>query len=161
VFLGHSLGAVIAFEMVRELRRQSASLPEHLFICGCSAPQTPMIKPSVYKLPQAAFIAELCDRYHAIPESIRQDEELMALFLPTLRADFTLLETYIYTPENPLDCPISAFGGWQDAVVSENSLVRWQEQTQGSFTLKMLPGDHFFLHNHPSVVLQTIINRDS
>jgi medium-chain acyl-[acyl-carrier-protein] hydrolase len=63
IFLGHSMGAVVAFEVVRELRRQACPTPLHLFVCACPTPQKPIVKPSISKLPDAAFIAELCHRY--------------------------------------------------------------------------------------------------
>jgi len=72
-------------------------------------------------------------------------EELMEIMLPILRADFAVYETYLYSIEPPLNCPISAFGGLQDSKVSESDLGAWRAQTSVSFSLQMFPGDHFFL----------------
>jgi medium-chain acyl-[acyl-carrier-protein] hydrolase len=73
-----------------------------------------------------------------------------------LRADFAVVETYAYTPEQPLDCPITAFGGLDDREVSSNELEAWREQTKASFVLKMFPGDHFFLDSAKPLLLQSL-----
>ncbi|NJP21554.1 MAG: thioesterase [Hydrococcus sp. CRU_1_1] len=155
-FLGHSMGAVVAFELARELRRQFSISPVSLFVCSCPAPQKPIIKPPISQLPEAAFIAELCHRYNAIPESIRQDKEMMQIFSLSLRADFTLLETYAYKHEKPLDCPIFVFSGSEDSIVSHKDLVEWRTQTSEEFLLQLFPGDHFFLHDMRSLFFQTL-----
>jgi medium-chain acyl-[acyl-carrier-protein] hydrolase len=80
----------------------------------------------------------------------------MKLMLPMLRADFAACETYIYSTEAPLDCPITAFGGELDTHVSTQALSAWREQTQGLFTLSILPGNHFFLHSQQQLLLQTL-----
>lgn len=156
VFLGHSMGAVIAFEIIRELRRRACPTPLHLFVCGCPAPQKPIVKPSISKLPEAAFVAELCHRYNAIPESIREDRELLQLFLISLRADFMLIEAYNYTNEDPFDCPISVFGGLHDRAVTHEDLTLWHTQTSQDFALQMFDGDHFFLHDTRSRFCQVL-----
>jgi medium-chain acyl-[acyl-carrier-protein] hydrolase len=80
----------------------------------------------------------------------------MELLLPTLRADFAVYETYTYTAEEPLDCPILAFGGTQDTEVSRDELVAWRDQSRGPFRLKMFDGDHFLLHRARSILLAII-----
>lgn len=154
-FFGHSLGALLGFETARQLRRQVNPIPTHLFTCSSSAPQRPTLNP-IHSLPEAAFVAELSHRYNAIPQAVLQNNELMQLFLPVLRADLTMLETYVYTNEKPLDCPITAFGGLQDSATSSVNLVEWREQTQSFFTLQMFPGDHFFLHSNKLPFLQVL-----
>lgn len=154
-FFGHSMGATVSFEVIRQLRQQGNSSPVQLFACSSPAPQTPM-KPPIHMLPEAAFVAEMLHRYNAIPQVVLQNNELMRLFLPSLRADMAMLETYVYATEKPLDLPISAFGGFQDSVVSNSDLAEWGEQTCNSFTLQMFPGDHFFLHNTKSPFLQVL-----
>lgn len=156
VFFGHSMGAVLGFEIARQLRQQVDLSPVHLFVCSSPAPHRSNRNPPIHVLPEAEFVAELGHRYNAIPQSILQDNKLMQLFLPVLRADLTMLETYVYTVEKPLDCPISAFGGLEDRVVSSCELAEWRDQTRSSFTLKMFPGDHFFLHSTKSPFLEVL-----
>lgn len=85
-----------------------------------------------------------------------KNAELMQLLLPTLRADFAVIETYVYAPEPPLDCLITAFGGLQDQEVSCDDLKAWQEQTNAAFSLQMLRGDHFFVHSAQPLLLQSL-----
>lgn len=155
-FFGHSMGATLGFEIARELRREDNPDPVHLFACSCPAPQTPILSPPIHTLPEAAFVAKLRHRYNAIPQPILDNNELMQLFLPSLRADFALIDTYFYTTERPLDCPISVFGGLQDGTISHDDLKAWRDQTCRSFRLQLFPGDHFFLHNNKSQFLQAL-----
>jgi medium-chain acyl-[acyl-carrier-protein] hydrolase len=80
----------------------------------------------------------------------------MQLFLPLLRADFAVSETYTYSPEAPLNCSISAYGGLQDKEVSYQDLEKWRDQTDRSFTLRMLPGSHFFVHSAQALLLREV-----
>jgi medium-chain acyl-[acyl-carrier-protein] hydrolase len=152
---GHSLGALLSFELTRYLRQTSNQVPIHLFISGRPAPQLPITEPFVHTLPDPAFIEEL-RRLNGTPQAILDHPELMALLLPTIRADFTALETYIYEPQPPLESPLSVFGGLTDPEASQEELTAWQTQTQGEFALKMFPGDHFFIHSAEPAVLEAI-----
>jgi medium-chain acyl-[acyl-carrier-protein] hydrolase len=95
-------------------------------------------------LPEAAFVAALKGRYDAIPDEILADREIMDLYLPILRADLEMIEHYEYTPEPPLECPISAFGGTADPTTTEAELDEWRRQTAAGFNVRMFAGDHFF-----------------
>lgn len=152
-FLGHSMGAVLAFEIARYLRRQNTQLPTHLFCCSCPAPQTPMTKPLICNLPDEDFLNELNCRYGAIPASIRQNRNMLKLFLPSLRADFTVLESYAYIADKPLDCAISVYAGYQDQAVSFPALADWRIHASQRFQQMMFEGDHFFLHRDSQTTL--------
>lgn len=141
---GHSMGSWIAFELVRALRRTGRPLPVHLFVAARRAPHRPARLPQLSHLPDDAFVAAVQERYGAIPDPIRNDRALLALFLPTLRADFTLLDGYRYRDEPPLDVPITAFLGQQDAVETPADVRAWSEHAR-SFDLRTVPGGHFFL----------------
>jgi medium-chain acyl-[acyl-carrier-protein] hydrolase len=154
-FFGHSLGALIGFELARRLARSRRAAPTHLFVAAHRAPQLPLPASPLHILPDPEFINALY-RLGGTPVAILQNEEMMRLMLPILRADFTLYETYTYTPEEPLACPVTAFGGEQDRLVSMQELAGWREQTTSFFTMTIIPGDHFFLHSHQSLVLQAI-----
>jgi medium-chain acyl-[acyl-carrier-protein] hydrolase len=152
-FFGHSLGALIGFELAREIRRQYGVHPVRLFASAGSAPQIPHRTPPIHTLPDNEFLAEL-RRLNGTPRELLDHEELMEVMLPILRADFALYETYLYSTEPLLNCPISAFGGLLDRRVNESDLEAWRSQTSASFSLRMFPGDHFFL-NEP-LVLQAL-----
>ncbi|NET84374.1 MAG: thioesterase [Moorea sp. SIO1F2] len=146
-FFGHSLGTLISFELARQLRRQEAPSPRHLFISGRRAPQVPARKPPLHNLPKSELI-EALRKYNGTPEAVLANQELMELFLPILRADFGINETYTYTSESPLNCPISVFGGLQDTDANSDELAAWRDQTSSTFTVHMFPGGHFFINNN-------------
>jgi medium-chain acyl-[acyl-carrier-protein] hydrolase len=153
---GHSLGAFIVFELARALRRHHTPQPSYLFVAGSRAPQLPSKLPPIHALPDPEFLNGL-RRYEGTPEEALQHAELMELLLPTLRADFSLTETYHYLPEPLLQTPISVFGGLEDPVVETEELSAWREQTCGQFKLRLLPGDHFFVQSAREELLRAIV----
>ena len=154
-FFGHSMGGLVSFELARLLRKNYGKSPVHLFVSGYPAPQVPAPDPPIHALPEPEFLEEL-RRLNGTPEAVLENTELMQLLLPAIRADFAVIETYAYTPESSLDCPITAFGGLQDREVSYDNLKVWQEQTNAAFSLHMLPGDHFFLQSAQALLLQSL-----
>ncbi|MDQ3918034.1 MAG: alpha/beta fold hydrolase, partial [Acidobacteriota bacterium] len=150
-FFGHSMGAVIAFELARRLPRE----PFHLFVSGREAPTAPGKELHTYALPEQEFIEEL-QRLGGTPLEALAHPELMQLMLPMLRADFEAIQTYDYEPGPPLSCPITAFGGLEDQDVTPQQLEAWREQTVGRFVAHMLPGDHFFLHTAQAQLLEIV-----
>jgi medium-chain acyl-[acyl-carrier-protein] hydrolase len=154
-FFGHSLGALVSFELARHLRRQLGLCPVQLFVSACRAPQMPDSDRPLHQLPDSVFMEEL-RRLNGTPEKVLQNAELMQLLLPVVRSDMAIFETHVYSNEDPLDCPISAFGGLQDGKVSHDDLAAWREQTYGSFTLRMFPGNHFFLESARGLLLRAV-----
>ena len=153
---GHSMGARISFELARYLRRYNLPQPEHLFVSGSRGPHMPRRDDDIHMLPDPEFLAEI-KMLGGTPDEVLQNEELMELFLPILRADFTLLETYKCTPEPPLACPISAYCGTQDTEALEEEVATWQVQTSSTFKLVRIPGKHFFIHSHQDMLLRYIL----
>lgn len=154
-FFGHSLGAIVAFEVARILRGR-APAPMHLFVSGKIAPHLPDPAPRIHKFSDNAFLREL-QNLKGMPQAVLDSKELLEITLPAVRSDFTLLETYKYEPQPPLVCPITAFGGLEDPRTTENGLEGWRTETTASFDLVMLQGDHFFLDSARSLLLQCII----
>ncbi len=154
-FFGHSMGALIAFELTRALRRAGAPLPAHLFISGRAAPHLPPRRRPLHALPEAEFLIEL-QRLQGTPRAVLDCPELIKLMIPTLRADFAVCETYQYTGEDPLDVPISAFGGVQDPEANEAELRAWGQHTLSFTQLRMFAGDHFFLHTSGAGLVQAM-----
>jgi medium-chain acyl-[acyl-carrier-protein] hydrolase len=143
-FFGHSMGALIAFELTRWLRRNKQTLPAHLFVSGRRAPQIPeAIEPS-WHLPEEQFI-ERVRQLNGTPQEVLQHPELMQLLIPLLRADFAVCETYEYHAEPPVECALTVFGGDEDAEAPREYLTPWREHTSAKFKLHMLRGDHFFV----------------
>jgi medium-chain acyl-[acyl-carrier-protein] hydrolase len=154
-FFGHSLGALVAFELARQLRRQSGVPPVHLFVSADRAPQIPHRDRPIHALPENEFLVEL-RRLDGIPGKVLADAELMQVMLPILRADFSVYETYAYSVEPPLPCSLSTFGGLQDQRVHRADLEAWRDQTSVSFSLRMFPGDHFFWNTSQPRLLQVL-----
>jgi medium-chain acyl-[acyl-carrier-protein] hydrolase len=154
-FLGHSMGALVSFEVIRQLRRQKAPLPAHLLVSGRRAPQIPHLAPPIHHLPDEVFISAL-QQFGGMSPVVWQNAELRRLFLPVLRADFAMLETYSYRTEPPIACPISALGGVQDPETMGDNLTAWQEQTSNQFSLRLFPGGHFFIKNDREAFLQVL-----
>lgn len=154
-FFGHSLGALVSFELARELRRLYGMHPVRLFVSSAHAPQIPHRGPLIHTLPQGEFLAEL-RRLNGTPIEVLEHEELMEIMLPLIRADFALYETYVYAHDSPLSCPISAFGGSHDRKVSHGDLEAWRDQTSVSFSSRMFPGDHFFMNANRPLLLEAV-----
>lgn len=157
-FFGYSLGAILAFELARQLRREKAPAPACLFVAASRAPQLPDFAAPIHALPDDKFIAALA-RLQGTPAAVLQDAELMQLYLPALRADFALLETYFYAADKPLECPIIAFGGLEDEKVTQEQIDAWREQTVSEFEMKMYPGNHFFFHESASDLLEVVAEK--
>jgi medium-chain acyl-[acyl-carrier-protein] hydrolase len=154
-FFGHSMGAIIAFELTLYLRREYGLLPSHLFVSGRRAPQIPKKEPHLSDLPHDEFISEL-RRLDGTPEEVLDHPELMELMLPLLRADFALVDNYTYRPEAPLECGITAYGGSEDQEVSFDELKAWHDQTRSAFRLQMMPGGHFFVQKQSEDLLRSL-----
>ncbi len=142
---GHSMGALIAFELARGLRPGGAA-PVHLFASGCQAPHLPSRSPDWHTLPDPEFIAKI-ESLGGIPPELLAESQFLDLMLPTLRSDCTLAETYVCRPEPPLSCPVSAFGGLLDEEVFPEDVHAWAQHTTGPFQAHLLPGDHFFVNS--------------
>lgn len=157
-FFGHSMGGLVSFEVTRLLRKDFGVMPVHLFVSGRRAPQLKPTKLPIHNLPRREFIEEL-KHLNGTPSEVLKNYELMELMLPILRADFAVLETYNYTSETPLSCPIAVFGGLEDLEVSYEELEAWREQTSSEFSLDMFQGDHFFIHSTQQLLLQLIAQK--
>lgn len=152
---GHSLGALVAFELARQLRTRGVRQPEHLFVSGCHAPQLQPATAPISQLPEQDFLAEI-ERFGGISKEFLQNKELINMILPILRADLSVYDTYSYTVAPPLDLPISAYSGTQDARAPESLMASWREQTNAQFSLQMFPGGHFFLQTDQKRFLATL-----
>ncbi|HPD28810.1 MAG TPA: thioesterase domain-containing protein [Phycisphaerae bacterium] len=154
---GHELGALVAFELVRRLRRTGLPAPVRLIVAGCAAPHLPRSRPPIHRLSDDEFLDGLAGGLAAVPDAVRRRPDLVARILPGLRADFTMLETYTYRPEHRLDCPITALGGSADPTMPTDALAAWAEHTS-TFSQQMIQGDQFFLFTGETEVLSCLAN---
>lgn len=152
---GHSMGGIVAFELARALRRQGGPQADHLFISAANAPGSPRTRPMIHN----ASVEDLKKELRALngtPQLLLEDEELMSLVLPSLRADMSVIETYEYRAEPPLELPVTVFGGTADMIVPPSELAGWRNQSSQEFRLQLFPGDHFFLHGAARSLLGAI-----
>jgi surfactin synthase thioesterase subunit len=154
-FFGHSMGALLSFEVARALRDRRGMEPAQLFLSAFRAPHVQGRRRSLHHLPHDALVSEL-QRLNGTPPEILQDGELLRLVLPAVRADMQACETYQYTPAQPFGCPITVFGGVQDHDVSRADLEAWRDQTTGAFMARMLPGDHFFINTARPILVHAL-----
>jgi surfactin synthase thioesterase subunit len=156
-FFGHSLGALIAFEVARALAAGGRAQPCHLFLSGCAAPRYRPARPAIHRFDDAALLRELAD-YNGTPPELLAHAELMALLLPAIRADFALVHDYAYRPARLLDLPLTVLAGDADRIGSSNEVTGWSEETRGPCRVRWFAGDHFFLHACTAQVLDCITN---
>ena len=151
---GHSMGALLAYEAAVRLQATGRP-PEHLIVSGRPAPDWSSPDPPLHLFPDDAFAAEL-KRYNGAAEELWENEELLALVLPTLRADFRACETYRPSPAEPLVCPITALAGQDDPDTARAGTEGWAQYTSAAFTAITLSGDHFFIDSNRAAALDVI-----
>ncbi|MBF0286685.1 MAG: thioesterase [SAR324 cluster bacterium] len=154
-FYGHSMGGLISFELTRYLRRCQQLCPSHLFISAHRAPQIPARFAPLHKLSPADFL-ETLRLLEGTPDQILGNREMMELMYPTLQSDLQMCETYQYSPEPPLQCPISTYGGVDDPRVSSQDLEEWGIQTYSDFQSNILAGGHFFIQDSQKLFLEML-----
>lgn len=147
VFFGHSLGALVAFEVARQLRRAGRPGPMSLWVSGAEGPRTRKVRRRLHELDDAELIEALRDYNGTAPEMLA-DKEMMGLLLPGLRADFALDECYRYRAEPPLELPIHLLLGDADPFVEADRATGWAWETSQPVRRHSYPGDHFFLYDH-------------
>jgi medium-chain acyl-[acyl-carrier-protein] hydrolase len=154
-FFGHSMGALLSFELARYLQRHCKLMPVHLFMSGHAAPQVSYYESPIHDLPDAEFTKKI-NELNGTPPEVWEHPELRQLLMPILRADFTICETYSYKAGEPLPCSITAMTGLADPYLDRADLEAWQTQTINNFTVRMFPGDHFYLNQERSLLLRIL-----
>ena len=157
-FFGHSMGAIVAYETARRLTAMGVNKPAHLFVSARAVPHLQKNTDLLRFLDDEAFVDKLQATYGAVPEAVRRNPEVRKIFLPILRADVELLETYEETSSEPLDLPITALGGISDPAISRAQLEGWQARTNAKFTYHEFPGDHFYIDEEREAVMAAIKN---
>lgn len=156
-FFGHSMGALIAYELACALRERGLPQPTQLFLSAFRAPHLPSANIRIHQLPDE--VLKIVLQKDGIAPAVLDNDDLMNALLPTLRADLELCDTYEYTPRGPLDIPISVFGGDHDVRVAAEDLAGWRAHTTAEFELVILPGNHFYLHSARERLVSEIAHR--
>jgi medium-chain acyl-[acyl-carrier-protein] hydrolase len=149
---GHSLGALVAFEAARELRRRGLR-PCGLFVAGCPAPH--LVRPGAHEGTDGRLLEDLW-RAGGTPAEVLNSPELMALLLPVIRADLAIYGTYRHAADDPLECAIVALGGTTDGSVTSEELEAWRAHTAGAFERVVVSGGHFFVQSARDEVLARV-----
>lgn len=141
---GHSLGALIAFELARKIENSpvKANLRK-LFVSACSAPSVLTNESSIHSLPDEAFLETLI-HYGAMHPQLLENKDALKVLLPRIRADFSVFETYRYSPVPPLETPIVALAGQHDTVICEENITAWKNHAKESFSFYSFSGGHFY-----------------
>ncbi|MGE5401203.1 MAG: thioesterase II family protein [Ignavibacteriales bacterium] len=156
-FFGHSMGALISYELTRYLKKIHKVSPVHLFASAHPAPGVLKKEPVMHTLPDKEFIVKL-EKMNGMPGEVLNNRELMEIMLPILRSDFRVCETYSPKENFLTDCPITVFGGLNDSSINQKDLIAWKNYTSSTNKLHMLPGDHFFLYQQEKYIISTICN---
>ena len=154
VLFGHSLGSRIAFELMSQCKDAGLKLPQHFIASGCRGPHIPPQEGPTYHLPDEEFIAKLSE-LNGTPREVLENVELMELYLPLLRADFKLADTYQYSSDTVFDCPISVFGG-KDDDVTRDDLQSWESFFSHEADVRIIPGDHFFIESEKQLIANEV-----
>lgn len=144
IIYGHSLGALIGYELIRTIHKMGLASPKLFVASAHRAPHLVARAKPIYTLSDKEFITKI-GRFEGTSKIILENEELMSAFLPRIRSDFQILETYDYQPYVPLDTPILALMGRDDTHVNETELLGWAEHTKKNFRCHFFEGGHFFI----------------
>ncbi|WP_426205163.1 thioesterase II family protein [Pseudomonas sp. TWP3-1] len=153
---GHSLGALLACELAHAFRDLGAPEPVALFASGTAAPS--MRSDYDRGFSEARSDEELIEQlrtFQGTSEEVLANQELMSLTLPVLRADFMMCGRFSPVQRPLLNCPVHVLGGKEDRATTEQ-LIGWSKETLGSFSVDMMTGGHFFIHEHEARVIKTI-----
>lgn len=158
-FFGHSMGAVVAFEVACRLQRRGGPAPQRLFASGRIAPSATRGE-RVHGRDDARLIRDVVELSGTDAELLA-DPEVRALILPALRADYQAIETYRFEDgSGPLTVPVTALLGDRDPRVTPGEARRWAEHTTAAFDLEVFPGgDHFYLAAYPEETAEAVRRR--
>jgi acyl transferase domain-containing protein len=157
-FFGHSLGAMVAYEVARKLRDTGRPQPDRIFASACPAPHLPRIDEPIHELPDHELAALINEEYNSLPAEIIENPDVLQMVLPAHRSDFELVETYEFRAGAPLDRPLTVIGGNEDEL-TESELAAWGQLTVGPWELELMPGGHFYIREQQDPLLRLVEDR--
>jgi surfactin synthase thioesterase subunit len=144
---GHSMGALVAFDVAVALEGGGGPAPARLFVSGRRPPDEVHQGDPIHPLPDDEFLDRMHDTYGGIPAAVKAEPELLALFLPSLRADIKALETYAPRSTRRVRCPVRVYGGSQDRNPRPSQLAGWQRVAERDISIRVFEGGHFYLND--------------
>jgi len=152
---GHSMGSLLAYELYYKISSENLRKPKHIFFSGYRAPSTIRKRENIYTLPDYDFMEKVID-LGGTPEELMNNQELFQIFLPIIRSDFKILETYNYKEkENKIECDISILNGRQDSIDVEE-ILGWKKHVCKGFKIFNFEGNHFFINNNVENITRII-----
>ena len=151
---GHSLGALMGYELVHQLTQSTGQCPVHLFVSACTPPHVPPVE-RLHDLPESLLLSELF-RMNGTPRQVLEDAGMRRILLPVIRADLSMYENYVDGRGSPLACPITAISGRDDPRAAPGLMSEWRRHTCAAFALHPFWGDHFFLHTSAPRIVELI-----
>ncbi len=155
VFWGHSMGAMISYELTFRLKDSYGIAPKHLFLSSICAPHLSK-KNYYYNLSDRELLSKVFD-LGGTDTHASKDNKLMALILPTLRKDLQLCDNYQYKSNEALNVPVTILGGDKDGAVSISDLLEWDKYFKSSFSVCLFKGNHFYFRDNFSLVADIIM----
>jgi surfactin synthase thioesterase subunit len=144
-FFGHSMGALLAYEVCRSLSAAGQPAPSWCGFSGFRAPDLPASVPRIAELPQAYFLHLVRIRYGGVPAELLRHPKTAEYFERILRADFSACETYAHVPQQPFQFPGTIVGGRSDTEVPISQLARWQSHFVQPLAIRLFDGGHLYL----------------
>lgn len=148
VFFGHSMGAIVAYEVVGALEDEGVRVA-HFIASGARAPQLLRPDPDVATTWDDESIARTLVELGGTDAELLRNPAFVELVMPYIGADFRMLASYGPARSAPLRCPVTALVGDRDPRVGAADVAAWRERTRGPFRFRTLPGDHFYLAGEP------------
>jgi surfactin synthase thioesterase subunit len=154
---GHSMGNLLTYELLNKLENQGYKDPEHIFFSGRCPPHIIKKRQNLYLLPDEEF-KECILSIGGTSEEIFESEELCNIFIPVLKADYRIVEEYVYSPEHnyKFNCPITALSGNEDEGTSLKDMLEWEQHAIKGFNNLQFDGGHFFIHTQMQNVIEVI-----
>ncbi len=155
---GHSMGSMIAYELISRFQAKNLKLPAHVFFSGRYPPTIKKEKKDMHLLPEAEFEQEVI-KFGGIPEKLFRFGGLMKIALETLRADYRVIEAYHCDhPKERFEFDFSVMAGRDDPLAEPSDMKEWEIYAAGQCTFYYFDGGHFYLHDHTEEITQIINN---
>lgn len=156
ILFGHSLGAVIAYELASKFPTTKNFRADMLIVSGRRAPFLDALTPHISMLDDDDFLARL-KSYQATPDEVLEHHDFKELFLPAIRNDFRMSELHYAASSRNLNIPVLAYCGTDDPYAPEHAVLKWHEMTRKTFKLEKVVGDHFFLNTSSESLIRSIV----
>ncbi len=153
---GHSLGTLMAYEVACGLAKAGAPDPAALVVAAFRAPHSARRPRRIAALPDDEFVEALAG-FGGIPPKLLGRKETYKFFVPVLRSDFSVAESYpVRTSVTGLTCPVLAVGGDDDSLASRDEIAQWRDAAGGDFGFRMFAGGHFFVQDPPEELVTLV-----